>query len=44
MNDLHLAGGFRGMYLGLSLVQARAFPANAAQWLFYEWVLRTGGF
>jgi Mitochondrial carrier protein len=26
------AGGFRGLYTGLSLVQTRAFPANAAQW------------
>ena len=25
-------GGFRGLYTGLSLVQTRAFPANAAQW------------
>lgn len=44
MQKLYLERGLRGLYVGLSLVQARAFPANAAQWLVYEWVLRTGGF
>jgi hypothetical protein len=30
------AGGVRALYAGLSPTLARAFPANAAQWLAWE--------
>jgi len=33
-------GGARALWSGLAPTLARAFPANAAQWLAYELVLR----
>jgi hypothetical protein len=34
------AGGVRALYAGLSPTLARAFPANAAQWLAWELCLQ----
>lgn len=34
------AGGAGKLYAGMSPALARAFPANAAQWLVFEWSCR----
>ena len=34
-------GGRRALYAGLTPTLLRAFPANAAQWLAWEFAIRT---
>jgi hypothetical protein len=39
LRQLWAEGGRRALWAGLAPTLARAFPANAAQWLCYELVL-----
>jgi hypothetical protein len=40
LGSLAREGGVRALWSGLAPTLARAFPANAAQWLAYELVLQ----